>query len=183
MRAFILFGLLCASALCEAQSAAADSTFRILTYGLPRFEYQNATWVVGQKWGIEHRSVAGCVVTHELMDSVKNENDRVVAAIVSRFGADWNERFDAEVELEYQREKLVLQKIQELPYIQVRQKEMTAEGNGLHYWVIPGPNGDEVMVQGYAPWEGGTEWLTLYVFKADGKGGMPILLSDTPRKD
>ena len=183
MRAFFFLMLLCAVSLSEAQTTAADTTYRILTYGLPRFEYQNATWVVGQEWGIVHYPVAGCVVTQELMDSVKLENDRVLGRIIEHYGPDWRERFDADVEEEYGREVEIVLKVRELPYIQARQAEMKAAGNGLHFWVTPGPEGDEVAVHGYAPWEGSTEWLLLYIFEVEGESGAIRLVSDTPQNE
>lgn len=183
MRAFAILGFFCASAWCDAQSPTADTTYRILTYGLPRFEYQNATWVVGQQWGIQHRAVAGCIVSRELVDSVKKENDRVFAAIERRFGAGWAERFEADVQREYEREQALLVPIKQLPAIVARQQALEAEGNGLHYWVTTGAAGDTVAVYGYGPWEGKTEWLLLSTYAVDGTTGNISLVSDTPRKE
>lgn len=167
----------------HAQEPMCDTTYKLLTYGLPRFEYQNATAVVGRKWCINYFAVAGCVVSKELVDSVRTENQRVTADIVSRYGADWEVRFDADVEREFAREQEIVAKIEALPAIQERQKELKAEGNGLHYWVTPVEGGDEVLVRGYAPWEGKTEWLVLYEFRVDGMTGTVTLASDEPRRE
>lgn len=182
MRTIALIWLLSVAAIAVAQGAVIDTTYRILTYGLPRFEYQNATAIIGEKWGIQHFAVAGCIVTRELLDSVKQENERTLAAIAVRFGPDWEKRFDDEVEREYQRERTIVSKIEALPYIQAKQEAMKAEGNGLHYWIRPIPDGDEVAVNGYGQWNGETEWLVLYVFKVDASGTV-TLVNDTPRKE
>lgn len=167
----------------QAQEPMCDTTYKLLTYGLPRFEYQNATAVVGRKWCIKYFAVAGCIVSKELVDSVRTENQRVTADIVSRYGTDWEVRFDADVEREFEREKEIVAKIEALPTIQERQKELKAEGNGLDFWVTPVEGGDEVLVRGYEQWEGKTEWLVLYKFRVDGKTGTVTLASDERRRE
>lgn len=167
----------------HAQAPKCDTTYKLLTYGLPRFEYQNATAVIGRKWCIKYFAVAGCIVSNELMDSVRMENRGVAAAIESRYGTDWEVRFDADVQREFEREQEIVAKIEALPAIQERQKELKSEGNGLHYWVIPVAGGDEVLVRGYGQWEGKTEWLVLYEFRVDGTAGTITLASDEPRKE
>lgn len=180
MRGLILLGFLCTFSFCVAQSAVRDTTYRILTYGLPQIDRQNAIWVVGQKWGIEHYAVAGCVVRQELADSVDSENSRVLEAIAQRFGSDWEERFNADVEREVERARTVVVKIRELPYIQAKERELRTKGNGLHYQVFPEADGDTVIVRGYAPWNGSTAYLQLYVFNVDAVSGAVQLVSDTP---
>lgn len=167
----------------QAQAPKCDTTYKLLTYGLPRFEYQNATAVVGRKWCIKYFPVAGCIVSHDLMDSVRTENRRVTADIVNRYGTDWEVRYDADVQREFEREKEIVAKIEVLPAIQKRQQELKAEGNGLHYWVTPVEEGDEVQVRGYGQWDGKTEWLVLYELKVDGTSGTVTLVSDEPRRE
>ena len=86
------------SKVVHAQAPKCDTTYKLLTYGLPRFEYQNATAVVGREWCITYFAVAGCIVSKELVDSVRTVNRRVTADIVGRYGTDWEVRFDADVE-------------------------------------------------------------------------------------
>ena len=171
------------SKVVHAQAPKCDTTYKLLTYGLPRFEYQNATAVVGREWCITYFAVAGCIVSKELVDSVRTVNRRVTADIVGRYGTDWEVRFDADVEREFEREKEIVAKIEALPAIQERQKELKAEGNGLDYWVTPVEGGDEVLVRGYEQWEGKTEWLVLYEFRVDGKTGTVTLASHEPRRE
>lgn len=73
----------------------------ILELGLPpKNDYRNARSIIADKWGFDFKSVAGCVVTDHLIDSVKAHNTFVEARLDSLFGADWEERFDLEVEKE-----------------------------------------------------------------------------------
>ena len=61
-----------------AQSKKTSKKFVLLTYGLPDFARQNASELVQAKWNIQFYFVAGCVVTQELADSVKRENENVL---------------------------------------------------------------------------------------------------------
>jgi hypothetical protein len=49
--------------------------------------------------------VAGCIVTDDLEDSVKKENDKTYKLIEAKYGKDWQRAFDEEIELEYKIER------------------------------------------------------------------------------
>jgi hypothetical protein len=71
------------------------------TYGLPNPPYQQkAEEVISRKWGFSTKSVAGCVVTEGLLDSVKQHNLAVDKSLSAKYGKDWNDRYRKELEAE-----------------------------------------------------------------------------------
>lgn len=78
------------------------------TYGLPNSVYQQkAEEVISRKWGFSIKSIAGCVVTQGLLDSVKQHNLVVDKSLSAKYGKDWNDRYRKELEAE-----VILQKKQ-----------------------------------------------------------------------
>ncbi|NRD24867.1 hypothetical protein HNV10_16555 [Winogradskyella litoriviva] len=84
-------------------SQSEKSPDRILTYGLPNFDYQKAMEFVGKKWGIELYPVAGCMVSQELMDSVKIVNKKLWKKMDSIHGMDSEKKFLKETVAEMKR--------------------------------------------------------------------------------
>ncbi|TJY32936.1 hypothetical protein [Pontimicrobium aquaticum] len=64
--------------------------YRILTYGL-QHEIENAELVVNQKWNIEKFTVAGCIVSQKLIDSVKVHNKSIWKLIENENGFENSE--------------------------------------------------------------------------------------------
>lgn len=125
------------------------------------------------------------MVTHELEDSVARENKKVEPLIEVKFGKDWRDKFDAEVDSEFAIEVKVSAIIDSLDYIRKKQAEMDKEGNGLHYWMKPvaKTTNYDVLVQGWGRWKGKDEWVTYYKERVDYKSKTVKLLSDKVAKD
>jgi hypothetical protein len=176
----IVLGILLQMNNCFAQTKTINQKLRLLVYGLPDFKRQNAENVTAQKWGIEFYSVAGCLVTKELVDSVEKHNNTVKPLIIKKYGKDWSDKFDKEVDVEFQTEKKVTALIDQLNYIKKRQAEMEKEGNGLHYIMTPVANSTKynASIQGWGKWNGQDEWVTYYKLLVDYKAKSVKLLSD-----
>lgn len=72
---------------------------RILTYGYPHFQYQKAMKFVGKNWNLEIYSVAGCVVTQQLMDSVALEDKKLWKKMDSIHGRGAKTKFYKEADM------------------------------------------------------------------------------------
>ena len=83
-------------------NASTDTLPRILTYGLKDKNRWEAVQLVAARYGFTYYSVAGCVVSHALMDSVKRENQIVYAVLDYRLGKNWQQRFLQDVDTMYQ---------------------------------------------------------------------------------
>ncbi|MGE9311636.1 hypothetical protein ACLOAU_08320 [Niabella sp. CJ426] len=166
--------------VCFSQTKATKSTLRLLTYGLPNFQKQNAENVVSDKWGIEFYAVAGCDVSKELQDSAEQHNKIIEPLIEKKYGKNWQEKFNREVDAEFELEKKVIAVVDKLDYIEKRQAEMAKEGNGLHYIMTPIRNSTKynVSVQGWGKWNDNDEWVTYYQLLVDYKTKVVKLASD-----
>ena len=82
---------------CQRQHQQANIDIVFLTYGLPDFNTQAARDSVGKKWGISFYAVAGCIVTNELVDSVRIHNLKISKLVSAKFGNDWQQKFEQEV--------------------------------------------------------------------------------------
>jgi hypothetical protein len=77
----------------------------------------NAIGIIAEKWGIEFVSVAGCIVNKDLMDSIKHVNEKSYKLIEAKYGKSWEDRFESEVEAEYNIETHIDSLIKEQAYI------------------------------------------------------------------
>ncbi len=137
----------------------------ILEYGYPLpNDYRNAQPTVAERWGIEFKSVAGCMVTEHLIDSVKQHNKLAHAQIVGKFGQEWRELFDQEVEVELSIQLNIRELIDSQVYIHNLDSTLRTEGNGLLY-LLTSVNTEEVysaIVCGWGDWNGKIEFLQYY---------------------
>ncbi|MET0300697.1 MAG: hypothetical protein ABW036_13075 [Flavitalea sp.] len=86
-----------------------DSLLTMLSYGLPaRGIYGETVHQVALKYGFRYYAVAGCVVTEQLVDSVRKENEKVSMKIAVMHGINWKEQFekDVQVQLEINKEAI-----------------------------------------------------------------------------
>lgn len=79
--------------------------FVLLRYGLQKVWQQNAEHTVSDRWGIKYYTVAGCIVSKKIIDSVAMHNRIMEKKIASKYGKRWNKKFNKEVNLEYKKEK------------------------------------------------------------------------------
>jgi len=75
-----------------------DGYYWFLTYGFPDFQREEFEKTVNKKWKIKTVRVAGCVVTQELMDSVRSENKKTNLALQKRYGKNWKDLYDKDIQ-------------------------------------------------------------------------------------
>ena len=75
-----------------------DGYYRFLTFGMPDFNEYIIKKKVDEKWNIKYISVAGCVVTEKLLDSIKIENQKTNSALEKKFGKDWKKLYEKDVQ-------------------------------------------------------------------------------------
>ena len=80
--------------------------FTIISYGISAIsvdglDYKNGKCfsIVAKRWGITFKS-NGCVISNSLRRKIDRNNNQAFANIERKFGKDWKDRFNAEVENE-----------------------------------------------------------------------------------
>ncbi len=163
-------------------NAQVDTTeLTILEYGLPpAMHYINARETVANKWGIQFISVAGCVVSSHLMDSVKKHNERTYTKIVEKFGKDWNINFDQEVQKELQIQDIVVQLIKSETYIIKLDSTLRSKNNGLYYDLTPEVTEKvySAIIYGWGDWNGKTRIVKYYKLLIDIHNRTVSIVSD-----
>lgn len=150
-----------------------DGYFIIWMYGMPRdLERQNAENVITEKWKIRYNVVEDCIVTQELVDSAQKHNDAVEKLIAAKYGKDWRDRLNKDIDLEYQIEKCVTSLVDTLSYIRKKGAEISRFGNPFCYEYEPISNTTQCMVsvKYLGKIKGGKDtlqWLTYYVLIVD----------------
>jgi hypothetical protein len=164
---------------CSDETESEGQQLQLWTYGLPHFERQNAEYVVAKKWGFEFKAVAGCNVSNGLKRRADRHNKKAEAAIAKKYGSDWKEKFEKEVDLEFESQEKIIALIDSLDYIQKKQAELKKEGNGLHYFMTPADSAKyNVSVNGWGKWNGENEWVTYYQLMVDPEAKDVRLISD-----
>ena len=134
---------------------------QIWTVGLPNYARQEVMDRIAQKYGFEFFPVAGCEVTKEMRENVKQHNDEVKATLAIKHGEGWWDRFQKEVNeilnSKFQAEKIVrsqdevINKTRELNSIQKDLLLYSEErGNGKYLIRVLGmENGEERVYYAY----------------------------------
>ena len=113
MRKLILFLLISSITLANISCASKRNldNFTIISYGFSAIsvdglDYKNgeAFSRVAQRWGITFKS-NGCVINNSLKRKIEKNNREAFANIEMKFGKDWKDRFNAEVEEEMKKYK------------------------------------------------------------------------------
>ena len=108
MRKYILFLLISSITLTNISCASKRDldNFTIISYGFSAInvdglDYKNGEVfsIVAKRWGINFKS-NGCVINNSLKRKIKKNNREALANIEMKFGKDWKNRFNAEVEEE-----------------------------------------------------------------------------------
>jgi hypothetical protein len=166
---FILTALL-QVAPCFSQSNFAKPQFRLLTYGEPSSKKETYEFV-GQRWGIEFYPVAGCVVTQELIDSVKYHNQEIESLIIKKYGVDWKSKFDNEINAEFENQNTVIALVEETDFIKNNKALLQLENDQIIYRLTPILNTSKyhVIIPGWISIQGKKEWVTFYKLLVDYK--------------
>lgn len=143
---------------CKLVSGQSDTstTFTILEIGLPQSnDYLVARSTISKKWGIQYKRVADCVVTEELVDSVKKHNETTYADIAGKYGSNWNSQYKKEIEAELEIQRKIRHLIDIQDYIRERDSlTRQIDGNGLDYIIYPTENTSiyTAVVTGLGKW-------------------------------
>jgi hypothetical protein len=158
--------------------------FTLLTYGLPNMEIQNSRYIIARKWEIKFKSVAGCIVTEELVDSVNTINERVNKNIENKYGKNWNDKFEKEIAEEFEKEKVVTAILDKVDFIKKKNDQMELEGNGLQYYMTPIENTTDysVSVEGWGTIDNKDAWVSYYRMTVNYETKKYKLLSDKIEK-
>lgn len=162
-----------------------ESDYTILTYGLPNMERQNSRNIIAEKWKIKFKSVAGCMVSEQLLDSVKTINGRVDKNLEKKYGKNWNQKFEKEIDEEYERYKQITAILEKVDFIKKRDEQMGIEGNGLDYYMTPiknSPADYDVSVEGWSTIDNKDVWVSYYRMRVNCKTKKYILLEDKIEK-
>lgn len=91
-----------------------DTTLKLLTYGMGvRWDKEQSMSAIEKKYGFRRFSVAGCLVSKELVDSVNKHNDSIIRLLQERHGKDWKYRFNAEVDALHKKEVKAIQLVKD----------------------------------------------------------------------
>ncbi len=133
---------------------------QIWTVGLPNYARQQVMDRIAQKYGFEFFAVAGCEVTKDMLENVKQHNDEVKATLSKEHGEGWWDRFQKEVNeilnAKFQAEKMVrgqdvvINKTKELNSIQKDILLYSEEkGNGKYLVRVLGFENGETIYYSY----------------------------------
>lgn len=148
MKRYIRTGILAVFLCCLANTDAAaanagdipkDTVVRILTYGLPNWTRDRASNVVAIKYGFQYYAVAGCVVTKDLTDSVKRENDIALRILEKRLGKNWEKRFEEDVDKMIARLDEVEKLVRKERYIIDKEQELEKDQKELQFLIAALP--------------------------------------------
>ncbi|MEZ4828711.1 MAG: hypothetical protein R3C61_20865 [Bacteroidia bacterium] len=180
-RYLIILPILLTLTVCRSVKAQQDtSKLTILEYGFPPGnDYLNARATVSNKWSIQFNSVADCIVPDQLIDSVKNHNEKTYSKIIDKYGKNWETHFGKEVERELLVQKKARKLIDNEPYIAKLDSTLGTEGNGLHYYLTPQYRATySAIVFGWGDWNGKTELVTYYKLTIEINKGIVRVDSD-----
>lgn len=108
--------------VCFGQTS--NEKYRILVSGMQNGDMQLARDMISEKWGIELYSVATCMVSKELRDSIKKHNSAVGPLIAKKYGENWQEKFSEEIEIEFRRQVDVRAILDEADFIINKKAEL-----------------------------------------------------------
>jgi hypothetical protein len=141
----------------------------IYTYGLANPDLDRAHFRVAQKWGFSHRTIAGCVVTAELLDSANRHNSAVEAALAKRHGADWKTRYERDVVAAMTIDMVMRTLALKNKTIVAAQRSLDHNGKGLLFEPTGNTSGHgfEVVAYTYDTWHGQPAYVTQYILNVD----------------
>ncbi len=86
-----------------------DTVVVLQTYGLSRMSSAEdaAKSIVALRWNVRFQSVAGCMVSEQLIKSVKLHNDSVISWLNKKHGPEWRSTIERETPIELERERIV----------------------------------------------------------------------------
>jgi len=113
---------------------AKKEAITILRYGLPGpdlYEYNE----VARKYNFKLISVAGCIVSPQLSDSVVKHNKMSYEKLDKLNGANWQDKYKKDVQESYSRDTTMVNVLKKEKFIQDQYVKEHKHGNGLIYLV------------------------------------------------
>ena len=107
---FILLSFLLLFVSCSQRN---PNNFTLISYGYAgmnfdgiNFNYQKSEefYKLSKKWGIQFES-KGCVVNDSILNFIRENNNEAEKNIEEKFGKNWKEKFNNEVEKEFKKNK------------------------------------------------------------------------------
>lgn len=141
-----------------------DTTLTLLTYGYPDMVRENAINIILKKWGIRYYPVAGCVVTEELIDSVKIHNDSISKIIENKYGKNWERQFENQIAAEFEKQKIIADILDKVDFIKKKNGQLRKERNRLQYDMTPIDNTTDynVSIEGWCTIDNKETWVSYY---------------------
>ncbi len=131
LRRFLITILACVPGIALAAEDTAHVSFQ--TYGFVNGPGDAARALVARRWHIGYQAVAGCIVTQELIDSAKTHNAQAEAMLARRHGKDWRRRYEADIEAEQKRQRIITAKLNRSTEIQVLRSSLKKDYNAPWY--------------------------------------------------
>lgn len=119
---------------------------KILVYGLSAPIHSQVASIVAKEYGFSYYTVAGCIVTQELLDSVEVENKKSYEILGKRFGDNWREAFDEKVENMIAKYKRVSELVYSKSYVKELEQRLTNQNKYLEIDIQPVSNSTSFKV-------------------------------------
>lgn len=144
--------------------AKTDSVFKIVTFGVPDFEKENAINVVGSKWGIQYIRMTGVMYPKEFVDSINAANIITEKKIVKIYGKKWKKEFAKEVEKEHAVHIAMIKELETEPEVKALKDSTEKAGHYIEYFIITVNWSDqyEIIIKGPGEAEG---YLAMYAYR------------------
>jgi hypothetical protein len=160
-------------------------SFTILTFGMgiPQ-KFKDAESIIAKKWNIQFKSVAGCLPSAKLIDSVNKINKISNSNIENKYGKSWRNKFDEEVMSELKIIRSVAKIVDNLYLVRKKRKQIESRNGFLSYTTNPTHNPNEyfVSVDGLDVENGKDQWFSFYRLTVNTETKIAILRSKIKRK-
>lgn len=140
-----------------------------LSYGLLAPGGMNADNVVANRWGFTYHTIAGCVVTEQLADSIKDHNQQVNNLLMGRYGKDWRKRYKTEVKQEHEAEQTALTLLKSYPEFAAKCKHLKGNGSGIiyHFDPVHPLHVYEIDITGADKFQGKETWVSYALYEVN----------------
>ncbi|RZL62020.1 MAG: hypothetical protein EOO93_10865 [Pedobacter sp.] len=153
-----------------------------LTYGLQREIYrQEAEQIVAFRLGFKYKSVAGCLVTEKLVDSVKLHNDTVNQILTKMHGHKWKEQFDKAVDSEIITDKMIFSILDQQALNKQSKARLRNTGYNLFYELEPIINSKYYIAsaKSFISYKGHDRLVSFQRYHVDAENSVVNIVSDT----
>jgi len=166
----------------KAQAPVVHQQMEYLTYGLPPApDRQSAENVVASRWGFRYKTVAGCVVTTQLTDSVEAHNKAIDRILSKKHGEKWYVPFNKLVNTQLTTNKKIFMLLDREPNNNRARAGLKKQGYNLQYDLQPTASMQvyNASAGGLQQFKGKIRWVSFYRYQVNLKTNTVRLLSDT----